>query len=271
MREGWGGRLMAALGGVLILLATFLAVRLAPSSSASTPVPAKLAAAEPRPLPHPTRPAFVVPEPRELEATRASRWATVIEAVPVRSAPDSSGSAIGSLMTRTPEGTSNVVLVVRAVEDEAGRLWVGVRIPALPKNVNGWVPRAALGAYTFVRTHLVVDLERLRATLLYDGRRIFEAGVGIGAPASPTPTGEFYVRSKIVSFRSPVYGPLAFGTSARSNLTDWPGGGFIGIHGTNRPELLPGRVSHGCIRMRNDDILELSTLMPVGTPLTIRT
>jgi len=53
-------------------------------------------------------------------------------------------------------------------------------------------------------------------------------------------------------------------------LTDWPGGGFIGIHGTDAPQLLPGRVSHGCIRLRNEDILRLRKLMPVGTPVTIR-
>jgi lipoprotein-anchoring transpeptidase ErfK/SrfK len=53
-------------------------------------------------------------------------------------------------------------------------------------------------------------------------------------------------------------------------LTDWPGGGFIGIHGTDRPALIPGRISHGCIRMRNADILALARRMPVGTPVTIR-
>jgi lipoprotein-anchoring transpeptidase ErfK/SrfK len=53
--------------------------------------------------------------------------------------------------------------------------------------------------------------------------------------------------------------------SARSAvLTDWPDGGFVGIHGTNQPELLPGRVSHGCIRMRNEDIVELGRSMPIG-------
>jgi lipoprotein-anchoring transpeptidase ErfK/SrfK len=45
-------------------------------------------------------------------------------------------------------------------------------------------------------------------------------------------------------------------------LTDWPAGGFIGIHGTDGPELIPGGSSHGCIRM--------GTLMRPGTPLTIR-
>ena len=69
---------------------------------------------------------------------------------------------------------------------------------------------------------------------------------------------------------SPLYGSVAFGTSARSAvLTDWPGGGFIGIHGTDRPEILPGRVSHGCIRLRNRDIVRLARLMPVGTPVRI--
>jgi lipoprotein-anchoring transpeptidase ErfK/SrfK len=59
--------------------------------------------------------------------------------------------------------------------------------------------------------------------------------------------------------------------SARSaTLTDWPGGGFVGIHGTNQPEILPGRVSHGCIRLRNPDILRLASLMRVGTPVTVR-
>jgi hypothetical protein len=80
----------------------------------------------------------------------------------------------------------------------------------------------------------------------------------------------FYIRNRLTRYRSPMYGPLAFGTSARSaQLTDWPAGGFIGIHGTDRPDLLPGRVSHGCIRMRNADILRLGRLMPVGTPVTV--
>jgi lipoprotein-anchoring transpeptidase ErfK/SrfK len=34
--------------------------------------------------------------------------------------------------------------------------------------------------------------------------------------------------------------------------------------------VLPGRVSHGCIRMANRDILRLGRLMPVGTPVTVR-
>ena len=66
------------------------------------------------------------------------------------------------------------------------------------------------------------------------------------------------------------YGPLAFITSATSpTLTDWPGGAVVGIHGTSQPSLISGKISHGCVRMKNADILKLEKLMDVGTPVTI--
>lgn len=133
------------------------------------------------------------------------------------------------------------------------------------------MPRDALGGYVEVDTHLVIDLQRLDATLFDHGRPVFHARIAVGRPAWPTPRGQFYVRNKLSGFDDPFYGPVAFGTSARSAvLTDWPAGGFVGIHGTNRPDLIPGRVSHGCIRLRNEDILALARAMPVGTPVTVR-
>ena len=213
-----------------------------------------------------------MPQPRPLAVSPTlSRWATVIHSVPARAAPAPDATAIARLETQTPEQTSNAVLALGTAVDGAGRLWVRVRLPVLPNNSTGWMPRDALGPYTFVSTRLVVDLQRLTVSLLVNGIAVFRAPVGVGMPSSPTPTGEFYIRNKLIRYRSPFYGPVAFGTSARSRfLTDWPAGGFIGIHGTNQPELLPGRVSHGCIRMRNPDIVELARLLPVGTPLTIR-
>jgi hypothetical protein len=37
-----------------------------------------------------------------------------------------------------------------------------------------------------------------------------------------------------------------------------PGGGVIGIHGTNQPYLIPGWPSHGCIRVANRPIRRLA-------------
>ena len=164
----------------------------------------------------------------------------------------------------TPERTANIVLVTGPTRRGDG-LWVHV----LAAGTSGWAPRDALGGYEAVDTRLVVDTAALTATLFRANRIVFRTRVGIGTEAAPTPTGSFFVRNRLTRYRSAFYGPVAFGTSARSSLTDWPAGGFVGIHGTNRPELLPGRVSHGCIRMRNADIARLARLMPVGTPVEI--
>jgi lipoprotein-anchoring transpeptidase ErfK/SrfK len=216
------------------------------------------------------RPAFVPGRPALLaHGETAYPWAPVVHPATALGAPGS-GAPVAALAARTPEDTTNLVLVLGASR-RRGRQWVHVRLPVLPNDSTGWVPRSALGGYHFVRTHLVVDQERLRATLYRDGRAIFHAPVGTGQPQSPTPPGEFYIRDKLTDYASPFYGPVAFGTSARSAvLTDWPDGGYVGIHGTDAPGAIPGRVSHGCIRLRDDDILRLARLMPVGTPLTIR-
>jgi L,D-transpeptidase catalytic domain len=222
-------------------------------------------------LPAPVQPAFSIPRPSLIASQRhASRWAIVLRPAEARAAPTPDAAVVATLATRTSEGTPNVVLVLQNAA-RGGRAWVKVRLPVLPNNTTAWVARAALGGYRIVQTRLVVHRALLQATLLRNGRPVFRAPVGIGSPRWPTPPGEFYVRSRLRGFKSPFYGPLAFGTSARSSvLTDWPAGGFVGIHGTDRPDLLPGQVSHGCIRMRNEDILELGRLMPIGTPVTIR-
>ena len=217
-------------------------------------------------LPVPVRPAFTPGPPRRLASlTHLSLWAPVSRSVTVRTSPAEQSPAVARLSPRTPEGTRNVVAVLRR-----RRGWVRVALAILPNGSTGWVPRTALGGYGALRTRLGVDLTRRQATLYGDGRVVFRAAVGVGRASTPTPTGTFYVRNRLSRYRSPTYGPVAFGTSARSpTATDWPAGGFVGIHGTDRPDLIPGSISHGCIRMRNADILELARKMPVGTPITI--
>ena len=222
-------------------------------------------------LPDAPEPAFTIPTPTALAADEtAAIWAPVRHAVAARKEPSANSPTVARVDELTPEGTRNVVQVLERVSRGA-RVWVRVRVAALPNGQTGWVPRATLGGYGTVHTHLVVDRERLRATLERDGEPVFEAPIGIGTDSAPTPAGQFYVRVVLSRYASPFYGPIAFGTSARSAmLTDWPAGGFVGIHGTDQPQLIPGRVSHGCIRLRNADIVRLARLMPVGTPVTIR-
>jgi len=199
-----------------------------------------------------------------------SRYAQVYEGVFARTRPSARASKLIRIKQYTPEGTLNVVQTLSGVVNENGEYWVRIRVPMLPNGRTGWVPRRTLGPYNEIWTHLVIDRKLFTATLYKKGRAIFTTRVGVGKPYWPTPAGEFYVRERISGFSDPIYGPIAFGTNARSNvLTDWPGGGFVGIHGTNQPEILPGRVSHGCVRMPNAAILRLARLMSVGTPVTI--
>ena len=65
-----------------------------------------------------------------------------------------------------------------------------------------------------------------------------------------------------------------YGTSARRYLGVMGtrrlelGDGY-GIHGTDHPETIGQSVSHGCVRMRNEDIEKLYPMVPVGTPVYI--
>ena len=205
-----------------------------------------------------------------LTNARVAHWAPVLRRIAAHRAPSATSPVLTRIPTVTPERTQNIVLVLTSVDIPPSEKWYEVRLPILPNNSTGWVPRRALGNLYKVRTHLYVNRERFTAALKRDGRTIFTARVGVGRPSTPTPRGQFYVRDELAGFGVPFFGPIVFGTNGRSAvLTEWPGGGFIGIHGTNRPGILPGAVSHGCIRMVNRDIRRLAKLMSIGTPLTI--
>jgi lipoprotein-anchoring transpeptidase ErfK/SrfK len=198
------------------------------------------------------------------------RWAFVRHATVARSGPSSSARGMSRITYRTPELYRNAIQVLEGVKYSNHKTWVRIRLSILPNNSTGWVPKGSLERFSKVHTRLVVSHAQLRATLYKRGRPIFRTIIGVGQPGYPTPRGEFYIREKLSGYYAPAYGPRAFGLNARSAvLTDWPGGGFVGIHGTNAPQILPGRVSHGCVRMRNAAIMRLFRLMPIGTPVHI--
>ena len=92
--------------------------------------------------------------------------------------------------------------------------------------------------------------------------------VAIGAPGMETPLGHFYVQARFVP-DDPFLGVFALETSAYSKLSEWPGGGVVGIHGSSAPQLLGQAVSHGCVRVSNQTAEALRRLAPVGTPIWI--
>ncbi|MGA2320592.1 MAG: L,D-transpeptidase [Solirubrobacteraceae bacterium] len=198
-----------------------------------------------------------------------SRWAYPQAAAAAHQLPSALSRVVGHLHFLTVDGQPEVYLALRAYTN-GGVTWILVPIPGRPNGVTGWVPASALGEMHSTREYLRVDREELRATLYREGRPIWTAPLGVGRPSLPTPAGHFYVTEKLTVVGDPFYGPYAFGTSAYApTLSDWPGGGIVGIHGTDELQLIPGRPSHGCIRLRDADIARLWPLIGIGTPIEI--
>ena len=198
-------------------------------------------------------------------------WAHPEHRAPIRRLPARTSRRIARLRYLTEDGFPEVYVVLRSFTAPDQRTWLQVRIPMRPNGRTGWVATSALGPLHLVRTRLVVNRRALRADLYSSGRRIWRSPIGVGKPSTPTPAGRFWIRERItVPNPRGSYGPQAFGTSAYSSLAGWPGGGVVGIHGTNEPYLIPGQPSHGCIRVPNRAIRQLARLMPIGTPIRIR-
>lgn len=188
----------------------------------------------------------------------------------VRAAPRRDAKKLAELRTHTFHGRPEVVLVL-GNREVSGRTWLRIRFSGLGRRV-GWVTQRVLSGPRLHRTLVVVDRGAQELRLLRADKVVLRVPVGVGAAASPTPSGPYFIRERLdLSSSGSIYGALAFGTSGFSRYrTDWPGGGQVGIHGTNQPELIPGRISNGCVRLHNEDVLKLGRLIEVGTPVRIK-
>ncbi|HUA49076.1 MAG TPA: L,D-transpeptidase [Solirubrobacteraceae bacterium] len=203
--------------------------------------------------------------------TTFTRWAYVDQIGWIHRAPAVSSPRLGRLAWYTPDGFSSIYLVLRAYWDGNAQEWVELRIPGRPNGRTGWVQRGALGAFHLTHQLLVVNRERLRMYFYSGGRKIWSAPVGVGKPNTPTPTGHFWIDERFeITDPSSGYYPYAFGTTDYSTLTDWPGGGVVGIHGPYYDaQGIPGYISHGCIRLEVSDDFWLAEHLKLGTPVRV--
>lgn len=107
---------------------------------------------------------------------------------------------------------------------------------------------------------IIVDLTQRMLYLLDNDIVIRGFPVGIGTMLTQTPQGEFTIINKQPNPGGP-FGAFWMGLSKP----------HYGIHGTNDPSSIGQVVSHGCIRMYNEDVLALASIVPIGTRVTIRT
>ena len=168
---------------------------------------------------------------------------------------------------RDANGTPRTFLV-RATKGD----WVRVFLPTRPNGSQGWVKRRAVRVYTN-GYRLVVRLRSNELRLWRGDDLLARYPVALGTRSTPTPRGLYYI-VELLQPRRPdgSYGPFSFGLSAHSNvLKRFAGGdGRVGLHGTNQPGLIGSDVSHGCIRLKNDAVRRLAKILPLGTPVYIR-
>jgi hypothetical protein len=202
-----------------------------------------------------------------------TQWAYVARRAKVYASPTLFAHVITRLHSYTEDGFPEIYPALRAHWDTRGREWVHIRIPGRPNGRTGWVLRSALGSFHMTHQLLVINRRTLRMYFYDNGRRIWSAPVGIGKPSTPTPPGHFWIRERFaLTNPSSGYYPYAFGTADYSTLTDWPGGGVVGIHGPFGASWsqIPGRISHGCVRLHIPDDFWLGAHLHLGTPLWIK-
>ena len=113
---------------------------------------------------------------------------------------------------------------------------------------------------------IVVSIPDRKLAVVEGGRtvRIFETAVG--AAHSPSPTGVYEIVNSIADPTWYSKGKIVPPGKCNPLGTHWLGlsrKGY-GIHGTNRPGSIGHNASHGCIRMRNREVEELSRIVAVG-------
>jgi L,D-transpeptidase catalytic domain/Putative peptidoglycan binding domain len=139
----------------------------------------------------------------------------------------------------------------------------------------------------------LIDLRRAHRAVLTIDRASFKLryfknlklkrsyGIAVGAPGFETPTGRFSIHNKAVNpawsapdepWAGAYRNEVVEGGSPENPLkARWMGiVGGVGIHGTAAEYSIGTAASHGCIRMRVADVIDLYPRVPLGTTVLIR-
>jgi lipoprotein-anchoring transpeptidase ErfK/SrfK len=106
---------------------------------------------------------------------------------------------------------------------------------------------------------IVISLTDRKLAVLEDGVVLKIYDTAVGAPKSPSPVGIYQVLNRVALPTYYTSGKVIPPGKKNPLGTRWIGlslKGF-GIHGTNVPKSIGRAASHGCIRLRNDDVEEL--------------
>ena len=205
----------------------------------------------------------------KIESVFPAAGQLTIHSVAVRKTPSPHSPIIKVMHDFRPDFRPQEMLAVRREVGSDGNVWYRVSIPMRPNGTYGWIP-----AYTVslapTQGQIVVNVSLRTIDLYWHNKHVWHGPVAVGAPGRETPLGHYFVAARFVPYQDPFLGVFAVETSAYSKLTEWPGGGVVGIHGTSEPQLLGQAVSHGCVRVSNLTATKLKRYAPLGTPIWIK-
>ena len=144
-------------------------------------------------------------------------------------------------------------------------------LPPLP-SVEIYLPEAEQ-----VVTHLVLDLGDRRVFVQSDETVLASYPVAIGTQSTPTPTGQFEVFEMVENpvWQSPWTGEVHPPGPNSALGVRWIGfarmpNGVIGFHGTPTVSSIGRAASNGCVRLRNEHVLELFSQVQIGMTVLVR-
>jgi L,D-transpeptidase catalytic domain len=193
----------------------------------------------------------------------------LVHSVVVRRTPSLHGRAIKVLRDFRPDFRPQEILAVGKKAGTDHEVWYRINVPMRPNGTFGWIPAATVELSPTV-SQIVVHVGSRTIDIYRRGKHVWHGAVAVGAPGMETPLGHFYVTARFVPYHDPFLGVFAVETSAYSRLSEWPGGGVVGIHGTDMPWLLGQAVSHGCVRVANTTARALRRYVPLGSPIEIK-
>jgi len=195
----------------------------------------------------------------------------VVPSVTARVDPDVDAAEIVTLSHPTDRGGARVFEVITPYVSPVPE-WLEVWLPIRPNGSTGWIRSAdvELGLNPF---RVEIDTSDFELVLFRDDEEVLSTPIAVGTGDTPTPYGRFFI-TELLQPSSPngPYGPYAFGLSGFSEiLSSFAGGeGVIGIHGTDNPSAIGTNVSFGCVRVDNDVIETMASMVPLGTPVEIQ-
>ena len=192
----------------------------------------------------------------------------LVNSVPARVAPNPHARVIKVMHMFRPDYRNQEILALSTTLGSDGKPWYRISVPMRPNGMKGWIPARSVSLAPTV-SQIVINRAARTIDIYWKRKHALHAIVAVGAPGMETPVGHYYVAARFVPYQDPFLGVFAVETSAYSKLTEWPGGGVVGIHGTSMPQLLGQAVSHGCVRVSNQTAAAMRKLAPLGTPITI--